>query len=281
MIEIRNHRIFVDGKPCAYKETPNKSGALKPEGIILHDTAGGLKADGSIAWLCNPAAKASAHTVIARDGTITQLAPLNVRTWHAGRSNWRGRPNVNGFAIGHEIVNPGKLEKVSEQQYVNGLKVKVTADANHIVREAHSPAHGKGYWLDYTAAQVDTVIGLCTAIRETYGVTFIGTHWEISPGRKINTSPLFPLENVRAKVFGRATGIGKAADKAADNTGVVNVGSLNMRSGPGASNKLIGAIKRGATVNIRSTDHNGDDLWMLVDVGRKSGWVAGRYIDLR
>jgi uncharacterized protein YraI len=54
-----------------------------------------------------------------------------------------------------------------------------------------------------------------------------------------------------------------------------------MRSGPGASNKLIGAIKRGATVNIRSTDHNGDDLWMLVDVGRKSGWVAGRYIDLR
>ena len=62
-VAIENHLIFVDGKAVPFRQTPNCGGTLKPEGVVLHDTAGGLEAAGSISWLCNPAAKASAHVV--------------------------------------------------------------------------------------------------------------------------------------------------------------------------------------------------------------------------
>lgn len=199
-IEIRDHRVVVDGKPCAYRATPNQSGTIRPEGVILHDT-GALNAEGSIAWLCNPEAKASAHVVISRDGVITQLAPLNAKCWHAGVSRWNGRANVNGFAIGIEISNPGKLAKTAAG-YVNDIKVKVGAkeDVQHVA----TPQHGDGFWLAYTPAQVAAVTALCRAIAATYGVKFISTHYEIAPGRKIDVNPRFPLAQVRHDTFAPA-----------------------------------------------------------------------------
>lgn len=200
MIEIRSHRIAVSGRLVPYKPTPNVSGALKPEGIILHDTAGDLAGTGSVSWLCNRQAKASAHVVIDREGRITQLAPLNVRTWHAGQSSWKGRRFCNAFTIGIEIVNPGRMAKYGAG-YSNGGAKGVKVPASYDVRRAKTKAHGDGYWLAYTDAQIATVTELCHAIRVAYGVTFIGTHWQISPGRKVDTNPLFPLAEVTAAVF--------------------------------------------------------------------------------
>ena len=203
-IEIRNHRIYVGGRAVAYRATPNKSGKIKPEGIIVHDTAGDLAGTGSIEWLCNPKAKASAHVVVDRDGTITQLAPLNVATWHAGKSEWKGRRFCNAFTIGIEIVNPGALVKYSGE-FSNNAKephrgVKVPAGAAQYRNKDRG--HGAAWWMDYTPAQIATVKALCAAIRDAYGVTFIAPHWEISPGRKVDTNPLFPLEDLRAATFG-------------------------------------------------------------------------------
>lgn len=275
-IKIKADKAEVDDKAVAFKATPNQGGSLKPEGIILHDTAGGLAAEGSISWLCNPVAKASAHFVLARDGTLTQLAPMNKVTWHAGKSAWKGRPNVNNFAIGIEIVNPGKLASLGGNQYINDLKVKVTADANHLVREATTSAHGHGFWLDYTPEQIETVILLCSAIRETYGVKWIGTHYEISPGRKIDVNAIFPLDHVRAAVFGPVSG---TAPKGDDNTGVTTVASLNMREAPGSGNKVILELPRNTKVAVRGVDHVGADKWLLVDALGKSGWVSARFVD--
>ena len=44
------------------------------------------------------------------------------------------------------------------------------------------------------------------AIRDAYGVTFIAPHWEIClpKGRKKDTNPFFPLEELRAATFGAA-----------------------------------------------------------------------------
>lgn len=41
---------------------------------------------------------------------------------------------------------------------------------------------------------------VCRALAEAYPIEEIITHWLISPGRKIDTNPLFPLEQVRAAV---------------------------------------------------------------------------------
>jgi len=46
----------------------------------------------------------SAHFVVARDGSITQFVPVEKRAWHAGASEWQGRPDCNNYSIGIEII---------------------------------------------------------------------------------------------------------------------------------------------------------------------------------
>ena len=109
MFDIVNGRLTIAGKAAPFVRTPNQGGRLEPTLIVLHDTAGRLAKGSSVAWLCNPKAKASAHLVVERDGSVTQLVEFDRVAWHAGQSSWRGRSGCNAFAIGIEIVNPGKL----------------------------------------------------------------------------------------------------------------------------------------------------------------------------
>jgi len=53
----------------------------------MHYTTGASKGS-SVEHLTKPSAKPSAHLVIGRDGSITQLVPFNVVAWHAGKSRW-------------------------------------------------------------------------------------------------------------------------------------------------------------------------------------------------
>jgi len=48
--------------------------------VVLHDTEGGYA--GSVSWLCNPAAQASAHVVLREDGLeATQLVQWGKKAW--------------------------------------------------------------------------------------------------------------------------------------------------------------------------------------------------------
>jgi N-acetyl-anhydromuramyl-L-alanine amidase AmpD len=79
--------------------TPNKGSSLiKPEAVILHHTSGSY--NGSVSWCMNPDSKVSYHVIIARDGRRTVLADDRFRTWHAGKSVWQGRPDLNGWSLG-------------------------------------------------------------------------------------------------------------------------------------------------------------------------------------
>lgn len=54
--------------------------------LVWHETAGAY--DGSVAWLCNPAAQASAHLVVREDGgEVSQLVKLADKAWHAAAYN--------------------------------------------------------------------------------------------------------------------------------------------------------------------------------------------------
>ncbi|WP_316207257.1 N-acetylmuramoyl-L-alanine amidase [Bradyrhizobium sp. SZCCHNR3118] len=193
---------FRDGRRLPFVRSPNYGGALKPRYIVIHDTASGLKDDGDISWLTNPAAKVSAHVVVSREGKITQLVPFDVVAWHAGQSQWKGLKFMNSYAIGIEIDNPGKLQKVSNGVYKNDV---VTIDTNKNpalkVEYAKTSAHGAGYWLHYSDAQIAAVEELCQALCGVFKIEDIITHWMISPGRKIDTNPLYPLEALRANVL--------------------------------------------------------------------------------
>jgi N-acetyl-anhydromuramyl-L-alanine amidase AmpD len=64
--------------------------------IVIHVTEGGF--GGTVAWLRDPRAHASANFVVGRDGHVQELVPLHDIAWHAG--NWA----VNTRSIGIENV---------------------------------------------------------------------------------------------------------------------------------------------------------------------------------
>ena len=70
---VKNHRLMRGRSAVDQAATPNKGGSVTPEVIVLHDTAGRLDHVSSVRWLCDPAAKASAHFVVGRAGEVVQL----------------------------------------------------------------------------------------------------------------------------------------------------------------------------------------------------------------
>ncbi|KRR21722.1 N-acetylmuramoyl-L-alanine amidase [Bradyrhizobium retamae] len=201
-ITINKGLGFQNGRQLPFVKSPNIGGKLNPVYIVIHDTASGLKEDGDVSWLTNRASKVSAHVVVSREGKITQLVPFNVVAWHAGQSSWKGKKFLNAFAVGIEIDNPGKMEKVAEGVYRNSI---VTIDTNKNpklkVEYAKTKAHGAGYWLAYSDEQIAAVEELCRALVDAFNIEDIVTHWMISPGRKIDTNPLYPLEALRKAVL--------------------------------------------------------------------------------
>ena len=79
--------------------TPNKgSNVIIPEAVVLHHSDGSYR--GGCEWLANPVSKVSYHVLIARDGRRTMFCNDTERAWHAGRSNWMGRPDLNSWSLG-------------------------------------------------------------------------------------------------------------------------------------------------------------------------------------
>lgn len=64
-------------------------------------------------------------------------------------------------------------------------------------------------------------------------------------------------------------------------TGTVTVTSLNVRSGPGTSYRLVGSLKYGTSVTIISSKAVSGATWHQIKSGSISGWVHGAYIRIR
>jgi N-acetyl-anhydromuramyl-L-alanine amidase AmpD len=71
---------------------------------VIHATAN-RTLEGVIRWFNNPLAQVSAHYTIGKDGRIVQHVHDRDRAWHAGKSEWKEKRNVNNYALGIELVN--------------------------------------------------------------------------------------------------------------------------------------------------------------------------------
>lgn len=191
-MRIENGRVVG----VKFRRAKHSGGPMSPRQICLHDTAGALRPFSSVEWFEKADRKVSAHFVVERDGTVTQMVELNRVAYHAGVSKWKGQTGLNSSAIGIEIVNPGKLDENGKASF--GVVVAKPTE----IEFKSTPEHGNGWWLPYTESQVAAVKLLCTLIVEEYpDCNEILTHWQISPGRKIDTNPLFPLREVRKAVL--------------------------------------------------------------------------------
>ncbi len=118
--KAKSHKSY----PEKLLNTPNVSRGrrIKPKAIVLHHTSGSYA--GSVAWCMNPASRVSYHCIVARDGRRSTLADPDERTWHAGRSEWRGKRDLNSWSIGAAFEGDtyervlGKDEMASMAEYL-------------------------------------------------------------------------------------------------------------------------------------------------------------------
>lgn len=183
------------GKVVRFVRANAHGGAMTPRYIIIHDTAGRDRKFSSVEWFASTECPNSAHFVVERDGTVTQMVETTKRAWHAGESSWKGTRFLNSCSVGIEIVNPGKMDATGRAWFGPAAKPEE-------IEHKTTKEHGDGYWLPYSQEQIKTVTELSRALVEEYpDCNEILTHWEISPGRKIDTNPLFPLRELRKSVL--------------------------------------------------------------------------------
>jgi AmpD protein len=104
----------------AYSEkqlnSPNvtKGRRIVPRAIVLHHTAGSYA--GSVAWCADPASRVSYHCIVAKDGRRTVLADPDERAWHAGKSSWRGRRDLNSWSVGAAFEGDTNTRQLGEDE---------------------------------------------------------------------------------------------------------------------------------------------------------------------
>ncbi|MBW4052731.1 MAG: 1,6-anhydro-N-acetylmuramyl-L-alanine amidase AmpD [Proteobacteria bacterium] len=156
-----------------------RPGGVAPEVIVVHGIslpagefggpwidhlfAGSLPAGAHPSFRDTAGLRVSAHTLLRRDGAITQYVPFGLRAWHAGQSQYRGRTGCNDFSIGIELEG---------------------TDA-----------------IPYTDAQYASLAALIAALLATYptlSAEGITGHSDIAPGRKSDPGPAFDWARLRS-----------------------------------------------------------------------------------
>jgi N-acetylmuramoyl-L-alanine amidase len=155
-------KATIQAPKCIEMPSPNQNerGGAAIDTIVLHHTAMPSSAVNVGKFFQNPSAKVSSHYIVDRDGTIVRSVPDDQRSWHAGRSSFQGRPDVNAYSIGIEICNVGDNVE------------------------------------PYPAAQMKAVVNLTAWLAKTYNVaipTNLTRHRDIAvpAGRKHDTSDNF------------------------------------------------------------------------------------------
>jgi N-acetylmuramoyl-L-alanine amidase len=133
------------------KWLPSRTRHASTTTIVLHATDG-KSAGSSISWLRQIGL--SYHYIIERDGEIFKCVPISRVAFHAGRSVGPEGPNVNGYSIGIAFANyESGQEKITAEQIVACAELVQDLSA--------------GSW-----------------------VSFLTTHYWVSPGRKTDPSML-------------------------------------------------------------------------------------------
>lgn len=197
---IKDHILHLNGKPVPQKPTPNRGGVIKPSLVVIHYTAG-FTAAGAIATLTNKNVTASAHLVIDRDGSVTQLAPFNIKTWHAGDSVWKGRKFANGFSVGFELVNVGPVNRRADGKLITEVAGKVIP-ASDVIEARHPNGETTRFWQIYPEVQFDVTAEISAVVCAAYGIKDVAGHYDIAPKRKRDPGPAFSLSRLRARLFG-------------------------------------------------------------------------------
>jgi len=271
-----DHKLRVDGRAIEDRDCVKDQRPLAPEVIVIHYTAG-ASASSSADSLADPGVQASAHLVVGREGELIQVTPFDRVAWHAGVSEYtfpdgRKRSSFNGFSIGIEIDNPGDLTRTLDgYQTWFGRRV-APAD---VVEAVHRNETKARFWHAYTELQIPLVERICRALIDRYAIKAILGHEEISPGRKTDPGPAFPLDKLRNHLLGA----NRRRDEAPDLYplhGVVTASALNIRADASPTAQRV-ALPLAQGASVTALEERGG--WYRVRA-QVEGWVHGQHVDL-
>lgn len=140
---------------------PRKHGRA-PDMIVLHYTAMDSAA-AALERMCDPIPEVSAHYLIDRDGTITQMVDEDMRAWHAGSGAWGDITDVNSHSIGIEL------------DYCPPFEGSLEFDERQML------------------ALRDLMMDIMTRRPEIMADRVIG-HSDMAPARKFDPGPMFPWQ---------------------------------------------------------------------------------------
>lgn len=281
-MKLKRHRIEgIDWMPARWT-----GGTITPELVIIHDTAGRLDEGNAEDYLAENDVKVSVHFVISRTGKVTQQVATNRRANHAGRSEYHGKKGANNFSIGIELVNTGRMEKVSDKVSITWFKTKLNNDAFEI-RYAKTPEHGHGMWMDYTDDQLVALTELLVALFNGIDtLKDIRGHWYVSPGRKADPNPLFPMAELRSLILGREEPSEDELDHGEANEGEKFVttftggDTLNLRRWPSYNPNVIARIPDETILPVLKDGKFGGEHWYKVRYAGHEGWISAAYAEL-
>lgn len=188
---VSNHVLFrANGNPVTVAEAMFKgSGRLTAtKAIVLHFSAdSGTGATEHFMSASQPGPEifpASAHIVIRRDGSVTQLVAFDVPAFHAGVSEWNGLTGLNKYSIGIMFENRGQLRQVDG-------KWELSKDKLFLATEGGKETG----WERYTQEQMDSAREVVRALGRAYpSIEAVLRHSEIAPGRKVDPGPALDVE---------------------------------------------------------------------------------------
>ena len=114
--------------------------------------------------------------------------------------------------------------------------------------------------IDSNQAEFD----LCRDIMNRINIKHILGHEEISPGRKSDPGPAFPVDELRNRLLNSSRKyVGRDTDSDVPKKGIITPSVLNIRSGPSVTTRTIAKLCQKNTEVSILKEQNG---WYNVDV---------------
>lgn len=154
-----------------------------------------------------------------------------------------------------------------------GILIYIFWPVDEVVQAVHRNEFTPKFWHEYSEEQIHIIEEICAELMKHYPIKFILGHEEISPGRKIDPGPAFPLDKLRSRLLDSR----RDADGPEIITGqelTVMVNELNIRALPDLNaEKVARPLAKGQKVTVLEKKEG----WARVTTGI-TGWVAERYL---
>jgi len=190
-MDILQHRLIPTdvSELVSYRADLDSSGALEHPSVAVIHFAVTTSAEATEQVL-RAREYVSCHVCIDSNRVI-QMVPFDKVAFHAGPSLYKGRTRVNSFSLGIEMANPGPLVKAADGSFKTTYGAKWDG-------EVYEGKHKNGacpyrFWAAFENDALERCAQVVDLWRENYGITAVVGHDDVSPGRKIDPGPAFPM----------------------------------------------------------------------------------------